>query len=56
MRGKSPLIGVSAVLTMPRFLQRLEFTGFSREKQISFPHKQSWYVRLRREQWDGPAL
>ncbi|UPL01885.1 hypothetical protein LCI18_012819 [Fusarium solani-melongenae] len=39
-----------------RFLQRLEFTGFSREKQISFPHKQSWYVRLRREQWDGPAL
>ncbi|KAM5352724.1 hypothetical protein ACJ41O_005446 [Fusarium nematophilum] len=39
-----------------RFLQRLEFTGFSREKQISFPHKQSWYVRLRREQWEGPAL
>ncbi|KAG5754630.1 hypothetical protein H9Q72_013740 [Fusarium xylarioides] len=39
-----------------RFLQGLEFTGFSREKQISFPHKQSWLVRLRREQWEGPAL
>ncbi|CAM1500486.1 Fc.00g096480.m01.CDS01 [Cosmosporella sp. VM-42] len=39
-----------------RFLQRLEFTGFSRERQLSFPHKQSWYVRLRREQWEGPAL
>ncbi|KAK7431862.1 hypothetical protein QQZ08_001480 [Neonectria magnoliae] len=39
-----------------RFLQRLEFSGFCREKQISFPHKQSWYVRMRREQWEGPAL
>ncbi|KAF4966111.1 hypothetical protein FSARC_6162 [Fusarium sarcochroum] len=39
-----------------RFLQGLDFTGFSREKQVSFPHKQSWLVRLRREQWEGPAL
>ncbi|KAF5021804.1 hypothetical protein F66182_6179 [Fusarium sp. NRRL 66182] len=44
------------LLTLARFLQGLEFTGFSREKQISFPHKQSWLVRLRREQWEGPAL
>ncbi|KAJ4022590.1 hypothetical protein NW752_000205 [Fusarium irregulare] len=39
-----------------RFLQGLERTGFSREKQVSFPHKQSWLVRMRREQWEGPAL
>lgn len=39
-----------------RFLQRLELAGFSRERQLSFPHKQSWYVRMRREQWEGPAL
>lgn len=39
-----------------RFLQRLESTGFSREKQISFPHKQSWHVRMRRDQWQGPAF
>lgn len=39
-----------------RFLQRLEFCGFAREKQISFPHKQSWFVRMRRDQWEGPAL
>jgi hypothetical protein len=39
-----------------RFLQGLEHTGFSRERQVSFPHKQSWLVRMRREQWEGPAL
>ncbi|KAI5462058.1 acyl-CoA N-acyltransferase [Mariannaea sp. PMI_226] len=39
-----------------RFLQRLEFCGFARERQVSFPHKQSWLVRMRRDQWDGPAL
>ncbi|GKU06802.1 lysine n-acyltransferase [Fusarium langsethiae] len=39
-----------------RFLQGLENTGFSRERQVSFPHKQSWLVRMRREQWEGPAL
>jgi hypothetical protein len=44
------------MLTMGRFLQGLEYTGFSREKQISFPHKQSWLVRMRREQFEGPAL
>ncbi|KAF7561548.1 hypothetical protein G7046_g2593 [Stylonectria norvegica] len=28
-----------------RFLQRLEYTGFSRERQLSFPHKQSWFSK-----------
>ncbi|PHH64220.1 hypothetical protein CDD81_4834 [Ophiocordyceps australis] len=39
-----------------RMLRHLDSLGFSREKQVCFPHKQSWYVRLRREAWDGPAL
>ncbi|OBS29430.1 hypothetical protein FPOA_03367 [Fusarium poae] len=39
-----------------RFLQGLERAGFSRERQVSFPHKQSWLVRMRREQWEGPTL
>jgi len=39
-----------------RFMSRLMECGFSRERQISFPHKQSWFTRLRRECWRGPAL
>ncbi|TQV95167.1 siderophore biosynthesis protein [Cordyceps javanica] len=37
-------------------LKHLDESGFGRERQISFPHKQSWYVRLRRETWTGPLL
>jgi len=39
-----------------RFLKHLDACGFAKEKKVSFPHKQSWYVRLRRESWEGPAL
>ncbi|KAG6158789.1 hypothetical protein E4U11_004575 [Claviceps purpurea] len=39
-----------------RVLRHLDRCGFSKEKQVSFPHKQSWYVKLRREFWDGPEL
>ncbi|ATY66084.1 Acyl-N-acyltransferase [Cordyceps militaris] len=39
-----------------RILKHLDESGFGRERQISFPHKQSWYVRLRRETWTGPLL
>ncbi|KAK0649195.1 acyl-CoA N-acyltransferase [Cercophora newfieldiana] len=39
-----------------RFIQHLEFAGFTKEKEISFPHKQAWFGRLRRENWDGPSL
>lgn len=39
-----------------RFLQRLESMGFSKERQVSFPHKQSWHVRMRRDQWQGPTI
>lgn len=39
-----------------RFIGHLQNAGFAREKQIVFPHKTSWYMRLRRETFDGPAL
>jgi len=39
-----------------RFIQHLEFAGFTKEREIAFPHKQAWFGRLRRETWNGPAL
>ncbi|OBT74338.1 hypothetical protein VF21_06882 [Pseudogymnoascus sp. 05NY08] len=39
-----------------RFIRQLEDNGFTREKQVVFPHKTSWYMRYKRETFDGPAL
>ena len=39
-----------------RFIQYLRDVGFSKEKEIAFPHKQSAFMRLRRETFDGPTL
>ncbi|KUI58299.1 hypothetical protein VP1G_05599 [Cytospora mali] len=39
-----------------RFIQHLQAGGFVKEKEITFPHKQSWFGRLRRENWDGPRI
>ncbi|KAG5927062.1 hypothetical protein E4U42_002649 [Claviceps africana] len=39
-----------------RMMRHLEECGFAKEKQVAFPHKQAWFVKLRREFWDGPAL
>ncbi len=39
-----------------RFIQHLQIAGFSKEREIAFPHKQAWLCRLRREAWDGPVL
>ncbi|CAH0015194.1 unnamed protein product [Clonostachys rhizophaga] len=39
-----------------RFIERLQQNGFSRQRQVSFPHKQSWYVKLSRDSWEGPVL
>ncbi|PKS12273.1 hypothetical protein jhhlp_001573 [Lomentospora prolificans] len=38
------------------FLLHLHKANFSRERQVAFPHKQAWFVRMRREDWEGPAL
>ncbi|KAI0423848.1 acyl-CoA N-acyltransferase [Xylaria sp. FL1042] len=39
-----------------RFIDHLQSSGFAKEKQLAFPHKQAWLCRLRRDAWDGPAL
>ncbi|CEJ91788.1 hypothetical protein VHEMI07480 [[Torrubiella] hemipterigena] len=39
-----------------RVLKVLDETGFGKERQISFPHKQSWLSRLRRETFKAPRL
>ncbi|KAI0837243.1 acyl-CoA N-acyltransferase [Hypoxylon sp. FL0890] len=39
-----------------RFIQHLQYGGFSKEREVSFPHKRAWLCRLRRDVWDGPAM
>ncbi|KAH7368075.1 acyl-CoA N-acyltransferase [Plectosphaerella cucumerina] len=39
-----------------RFLQLLHKNNFAREREVSLPHKQAVFMRLRRDTWDGPAL
>lgn len=39
-----------------RFVERLQQSGLARVKQVSLPHKQSWFVKLSRDMWEGPAL
>lgn len=57
MRGEPSNKNVTwNILTRVRFLHHLQSAGFSRERQIAFPHKQSWLIRMRREDWEGPAL
>ncbi|KAL1627604.1 hypothetical protein SLS56_006325 [Neofusicoccum ribis] len=34
----------------------LEEVGFYKEREVSFPHKQSNLMKIKREAWDGPAL
>jgi hypothetical protein len=39
-----------------RLKQYCEEAGFFKEREISFPHKQSNLMKLRREAWDAPAI
>ncbi|KAH0004210.1 hypothetical protein KCU80_g22586, partial [Aureobasidium melanogenum] len=36
--------------------QYCEEVGFFKEREISFPHKQSNLMKIRREAWDAPAI
>ena len=33
-----------------------EEVGFYKEGEITFPHKQSNLLKIKRENWEGPAL
>lgn len=39
-----------------RLKNYLEDVGFYKEREVSFPHKQSNLMKIRRDAWDGPAL
>lgn len=39
-----------------RFIQLLEAGGFNKQREVTFKHKQSWFGRLDRDGWQGPAL
>jgi len=39
-----------------RFISHLIEAGFVKEREISFPHKQSAFLRLRRENFEAPVL
>jgi hypothetical protein len=39
-----------------RFISHLHEAGFLKEKEITFPHKQSAFVKLRRENFEAPTL
>jgi hypothetical protein len=42
--------------TEHRLKKYCEEAGFYKEREISFPHKQSNLMKLRREAWDAPAI
>ncbi|KAH6673119.1 siderophore biosynthesis protein-like protein [Halenospora varia] len=39
-----------------RFIAHLHDTGFLKEREITFPHKQSAFVKLRRENFEAPFI
>lgn len=50
------LLGMGWRLTANRFISHLQSVGFMKEKEITFPHKQSAFLKLRRENFEAPAL
>lgn len=44
------------LMCRPRFIQLLQQSHFAKEREVALPHKQSVYMRLGREAWEGPAL
>ena len=39
-----------------RFIRHLQDAGFNKEREVAFPYKHTWFGRLRRDGWQGPAL
>jgi hypothetical protein len=44
------------VLTSRRLINYLQKAGFYKEGEVSFPHKHSAIMRIKREYWESPAL
>lgn len=39
-----------------RLARYLMDAGFHKEREISFPHKQSNLMKIKRDAWEGPCL
>ncbi|KAI6543689.1 hypothetical protein MCOR05_003053 [Pyricularia oryzae] len=39
-----------------KFIRHLQAGGFEKEAELTLPHKQAWFGRLRRQNWEGPSL
>lgn len=48
--------GVGWNADLARLINYLQEAGFYKEGEVSFPHKQSAVMRIKREYWDGPAI
>lgn len=44
------------ILSSHRLINYLQKAGFYKEGEVSFPHKQSAVMRIKREYWEGPAI
>jgi N5-hydroxyornithine acetyltransferase len=62
MRGRSPSFPYFPVIlsrwadSQLRFISTLNETGFLKEGEIAFPHKQSAFMKLRRDYFESPEL
>jgi len=43
-------------VTYDRLKTYLEEVGFHKEREVTFLHKQSNLMKIRRDAWDAPAL
>ncbi|QSS66051.1 siderophore biosynthesis protein [Histoplasma capsulatum] len=39
-----------------KIISYLHAVGFSKDGEVTFPHKQSALMRIRRENWEAPLL
>ena len=45
-----------ALLTWSRVIRYLQENGFYKEGEVTFPHKQSAVMKIKRDSWECPAI
>lgn len=44
------------MLTVARVIGYLQQNGFYKEGEVTFPHKQSAVMKIKRDSWECPAI
>ena len=44
------------MLTAFRVIDYLQRSGFYKEGEVTFPHKQSAVMKIKRDSWEAPAV